>query len=150
MQLVIATSPGGDIPYTFSIHTDREFITYYLTGIDHVVPSDIDIVWVLVIITGTEITHVHYNDPIIDKIITAPDDTTRNSICHALNIETATGQDYIPEVINYKQIAQYLFKILDDIDTFGDVAKDDDKLYRVLVENAHRRRFEVAVYLVMI
>lgn len=39
--------------------------------------------------------------------------------------------------------AQYLFALLDDIDTVGDIAKADDKLYRELVEKLHRKRFNV-------
>lgn len=39
---------------------------------------------------------------------------------------------------------KFLFDLLDDIDTAGDIAKADDKLYRSIVEKAHRRRFEVA------
>lgn len=38
-----------------------------------------------------------------------------------------------------------LWQILDDIDTYSDVAKADDKLFRGLVENAHPRRFEIAM-----
>lgn len=38
----------------------------------------------------------------------------------------------------------FLFALLDDIDTAGDIAKADDKLYRSIVEKTHRRRFEVA------
>jgi hypothetical protein len=37
--------------------------------------------------------------------------------------------------------AQYLFAVLDDIDTVSDIAKSDDKLYRELVEKLHRKRF---------
>lgn len=35
-----------------------------------------------------------------------------------------------------------LWKIIDDIDTYGDMAKSDDKLYRSLVERKQRQRFE--------
>jgi hypothetical protein len=41
-------------------------------------------------------------------------------------------------------IAEFLFKLLDDIDTAGDIAKGDDRAFRKMVETVHRRRFEVA------
>jgi hypothetical protein len=44
----------------------------------------------------------------------------------------------------WKAIAQYLFYLLDDIDTASDIAKGNDKLYREYVESLHRRRFDVA------
>jgi hypothetical protein len=40
--------------------------------------------------------------------------------------------------------ADFLFGLLDDIDTAGDIAKSDDKAYRAMVERIQRRRFEVA------
>jgi hypothetical protein len=36
-----------------------------------------------------------------------------------------------------------LWAVLDDIDTYSDVAKGDDKTYRSLVEKAQRRRFDI-------
>lgn len=41
------------------------------------------------------------------------------------------------------RVAQYLWGLLDDIDTAGDLAKGDDKLYRALVERYQRQRFLV-------
>ena len=35
-----------------------------------------------------------------------------------------------------------LWNIIDDIDTYGDMAKADEKLYRALVERRQRTRFE--------
>lgn len=46
--------------------------------------------------------------------------------------------------VDYKNIALYLFYLLDDIDTASDIAKGNDKLYREYVEAHHRRRFDVA------
>lgn len=43
----------------------------------------------------------------------------------------------------YKQAATFLWDLLDNIDTAGDMAKGDDKLYRAIVERHQRRRFEV-------
>lgn len=38
--------------------------------------------------------------------------------------------------------AQFLWKLLDDIDTASDIAKADDKSYREIVDKIQRRRFE--------
>jgi hypothetical protein len=35
-----------------------------------------------------------------------------------------------------------LWNIIDDIDTYSDMAKEDEKLYRSLVERRQRQRFE--------
>jgi hypothetical protein len=40
--------------------------------------------------------------------------------------------------------ADFLFALLDDIDTTSDIAKGDDRAYREMVERIQRRRFEVA------
>jgi hypothetical protein len=40
--------------------------------------------------------------------------------------------------------ADFLFSLLDDIDTASDMAKGNDKAYRSMVERIQRRRFEVA------
>ena len=53
-------------------------------------------------------------------------------------------QDRLSEA-DWEAVAQFLFKLLDDIDTASDMAKDDDAAYRRLVEFHHRRRFDVAV-----
>lgn len=42
------------------------------------------------------------------------------------------------------ETAHFLFGLLDDIDTADDIAKSDDEVYRSLVRQAHKRRFEVA------
>lgn len=44
---------------------------------------------------------------------------------------------------NYKEIAIKLWGMLDDIDTYSDMAKSDEKLYRNLVERKQRQRFEL-------
>lgn len=40
--------------------------------------------------------------------------------------------------------ADFLFQLLDDIDTLGDIAKNNFEGYRWAVERVQRRRFEVA------
>lgn len=47
-------------------------------------------------------------------------------------------------MIDYKSHAEFLYGLLDDIDTAGDICKSDDAAYRKMVEKIHRRRFEVA------
>jgi hypothetical protein len=44
----------------------------------------------------------------------------------------------------WEAIAQHLFKLLDDIDTVDDMARDDDEGYRSMVRRIQKRRFEVA------
>lgn len=41
------------------------------------------------------------------------------------------------------QIIYQLFKLLDDIDTMSDIAKDDDRFYRAKVEHLQAKRFLV-------
>lgn len=43
----------------------------------------------------------------------------------------------------WKDRAEKLWSIADDIDTMSDVAKGNDKLYRNLVHKAHVKRFEI-------
>lgn len=62
------------------------------------------------------------------------------SAIFAKTYEPASGLD----AVDYEKIARFLFDLLDDIDTAGDRAKNDDRGYRLLVESLHRRRFLVA------
>jgi len=50
----------------------------------------------------------------------------------------------VKENEHLKKISQFLFAILDDIDTASDMAKDNDILYRSIVETMHKQRFSVA------
>ena len=43
----------------------------------------------------------------------------------------------------YEDAAQFLWGLLDDIDTASDVARADDAIYREMVEKIQRCRFEV-------
>ena len=47
------------------------------------------------------------------------------------------------EAEKWREIAYRLYAALDDIDTASDIAKSDDKLYRGLVLQAHKRRFDI-------
>lgn len=40
-------------------------------------------------------------------------------------------------------IAQYLYQLLDDIDTAGDIAKENDKAYREIVERIQSKKSKV-------
>ena len=44
-----------------------------------------------------------------------------------------------------KEGLEYLWAIIDDIDTYGDMAKADDKLYRKLVERRQGDRWTIGV-----
>jgi hypothetical protein len=44
---------------------------------------------------------------------------------------------------DFEKAAQFLWGLLDDIDTASDRAKADDKAYRQIVERIQRRRFDV-------
>jgi len=50
----------------------------------------------------------------------------------------AEGEPTVDEYRIYE-----LWGVLDDIDTYSDIAKDDDAMFRSLVEKAHKRRFEI-------
>lgn len=43
---------------------------------------------------------------------------------------------------NWKKVATALYVMLDEIDTFSDLAKGNDKLYRNLVRREHEKRFQ--------
>jgi hypothetical protein len=47
------------------------------------------------------------------------------------------------EAAEMEKVAQFLFGLLDDIDTVSDIAKGDNALYREIVERIQRKRFEV-------
>jgi hypothetical protein len=43
---------------------------------------------------------------------------------------------------DWEAIARHLFSLLDDCDTADDIAKENDKVFRSLVRQAHRQRFQ--------
>ena len=43
------------------------------------------------------------------------------------------------------KVIEQLWDIIDDIDTYGDMAKGDEKLYRSLVERKQRERFKTGI-----
>lgn len=55
-------------------------------------------------------------------------------------LEAALRDALTPDMVA-REIAVGLWDLLDEIDTIGDLAKDNDKLYRKLVEKVQRRRF---------
>lgn len=48
------------------------------------------------------------------------------------------------KMIEYKDIASFLFNLLDDIDTLDDACKGDNKAFRERVYEIQQKRFEVA------
>lgn len=61
----------------------------------------------------------------------------------ALEAKDATIARLQGEVERLETAAQYLWKLLDDIDTAGDIAKADDQIYRQIAERLQRKRFAV-------
>jgi hypothetical protein len=45
---------------------------------------------------------------------------------------------------DFRKTAEFLWDLLDDIDTASDIARSDDRGYRAMVEKIQRRRHEVA------
>lgn len=46
-------------------------------------------------------------------------------------------------MMDYKKAAVELWHMLDDIDTYSDIVKDNDKVFREVVEKKVRQRFNV-------
>ena len=51
----------------------------------------------------------------------------------------------VKDAVRYRQIIEQLWDIIDDIDTYGDMAKSDDKLFRSLVENRQKDRWKTGI-----
>ena len=51
----------------------------------------------------------------------------------------------VPEGKKYHDVAQRLYALLDDIDTAGDIAKSDDKLYRGIVKRTQAKKRDFVV-----
>ena len=49
------------------------------------------------------------------------------------------------EISIYTDITKHLWDIIDDIDTYSDMAKSDDKLYRSLVEKKQKERWKLPI-----
>jgi hypothetical protein len=48
-------------------------------------------------------------------------------------------------LMTHKEMAEFLFSLLDDIDTASDMAKGDNEGYRKLVEKLQARRYETGI-----
>jgi len=44
-----------------------------------------------------------------------------------------------------KQIIEYLWQIIDDIDTVSDIAKENDVVYRNMVEKLQKKRWNTGI-----
>lgn len=51
----------------------------------------------------------------------------------------------VKDAARYRSIIEQLWNIIDDIDTYGDMAKSDDKLFRSLVENRQKDRWKTGI-----
>ena len=49
------------------------------------------------------------------------------------------------EIDRTKSYIEKLWQIIDDIDTYGDMAKSDDAMFRSLVENKQEERWELPI-----
>ena len=49
------------------------------------------------------------------------------------------------EIDRTKSYIEKLWQIVDDIDTYGDMAKSDDAMFRSLVENKQKERWELPI-----
>lgn len=52
---------------------------------------------------------------------------------------------HINDVKKLQELVQDLWSLLDDIDTVGDIAKDDNELYRNTVETIHAKRWNTGL-----
>lgn len=62
----------------------------------------------------------------------------KDSITHWMPLQSKNEKELFEIIVK-------LWSIIDDIDTYGDMAKSDDKLYRSLVERKQRTRFETGI-----
>ena len=53
--------------------------------------------------------------------------------------------ELVAHVERLRDIVENLWSIIDDIDTYGDMAKSDDKLFRSLVEQRQRERWKTGI-----
>ena len=54
-------------------------------------------------------------------------------------------QDKDEEIERLKSYIEKLWQIVDDIDTYGDMAKSNDAMFRSLVENKQKERWELPI-----
>ena len=74
-------------------------------------------------------------------------ETKEDAEWHAAQLRIAltalqSGAGGAQDAARYKFAFEHCYGLLDDIDTAGDVAKYDDKLYRQIVENTHIKRLK--------
>jgi hypothetical protein len=54
-------------------------------------------------------------------------------------------EEYITIPDEVKPLVEFLWQIIDDIDTYGDWAKDNDKAYRAAVEKRQKDRWNTGI-----
>lgn len=62
-----------------------------------------------------------------------------------MNEREALEVQLLGDLENMKRIALYLFDVIDAIDTYGDMVKDDDKLFRKLALRKTSERFRTGI-----
>lgn len=69
-----------------------------------------------------------------------------NGMIYALTILDNKDPEFVKDVPDTNvELVEKLWQIIDDIDTIGDMAKDDDKLYRQLVEAKQKERWDLPI-----
>jgi TRAP-type uncharacterized transport system substrate-binding protein len=82
---------------------------------------------------NTEIKAENYNKSQINN------DTTPTSNENIILLKNCTDTQLLIEIV------KTLWNIIDEIDTYSDLAKDNDKLYRNLVEAEQNKRWETKI-----
>lgn len=74
---------------------------------------------------------------------------TKHSVLEIVNVifdeHEADIKDKDEEIERLKSYIEKLWQIVDDIDTYGDMAKSNDAMFRSLVENKQKERWELPI-----
>lgn len=93
------------------------------------------------------IAHMEHGAKLVDAIgaLCRDGSPERNAADAIRKAAAALRARAVPEGKKYHDVAQRLYALLDDIDTVGDIAKSDDKLYRGIVERTQAKKRDFVV-----
>ena len=93
------------------------------------------------------IAHMEHGAKLVDAIgaLCRDGSPERNAADAIRKAAAALRARAVPEGKKYHDVAQRLYALLDDIDTAGDIAKSDDKLYRGIVERTQAKKRDYVV-----
>jgi len=93
------------------------------------------------------IAHMEHGAKLVDAIgaLCRDGSPERNAADAIRKAAAALRARAVPEGKKYHDVAQRLYALLDDIDTAGDIAKSDDKLYRGIVERTQAKKRDFVV-----